>query len=177
MTVACNMKRDKFIVSGKFWTEEYRGYPNEHLGTSQFFVRLGQSMEQLQVMDLKVRASFEVRPNLVRRIIEKCFRIQSGSLTWTQGDLRPAVARFLPHSPSCSVRRPAGWRGPAQSLCGILHSGYEEGVVGPSTGSVIWNDVPTPCSLSTVMRPPCASTTSFTIFVPSPVPPILWLTA
>ena len=48
---------------------------------------------------------------------------------------------------------------------------------GPSTGSVIWNEVPTPCSLSTVIVPPWASTTSFTIFVPSPVPPTLRLIA
>ena len=41
----------------------------------------------------------------------------------------------------------------------------------------MWKAVPFPSSLSTLMVPPCASTTSLTIFVPSPVPPALLLIA
>ena len=49
-------------------------------------------------------------------------------------------------------------------------------VVGPR-GNRRWNVVPAPGSLSTQIFPLCASTTSFTIFVPRPVPPFLVLTA
>jgi hypothetical protein len=48
---------------------------------------------------------------------------------------------------------------------------------GPSIESVIWNAVPSPSLLSTVIVPPWASTTSFTILVPRPVPPTLRLIA
>jgi hypothetical protein len=44
-------------------------------------------------------------------------------------------------------------------------------------GKPRWNIVPTPGSRSTEIFPLCASTTSFTILLPSPVPPFLVLTA
>src|SRR5574341_1023594 len=83
---------------------------------------------------------------------------------------RPARAKDpAPHAYGAhDVMRPV----PAGCMEGLGERGE-----GPSTGSVIWNEVPTPGSLSTVILPPWASTTSFTIFVPSPVPPTLRLIA
>jgi hypothetical protein len=44
-------------------------------------------------------------------------------------------------------------------------------VIAGSWGNRRWNVVPTPGALSTQIFPLCASTTSFTILVRSPVPP------
>jgi hypothetical protein len=87
----------------------------------------------------------------------------TSSLVWALGEHKRPTGQLL--IPSASTRT---------DQAALPHEPFE---AGPSMASVIWNAVPFPSVLSTVIVPPCASTTSFTIFVPSPVPPTFRLIA
>src|SRR5207244_4717233 len=64
-----------------------------------------------------------------------------------------------------------------QEANGVHGKTYLGAAPGCSTGRWTWKVVPFPTSLSTVIRPLWAFTTSLTIFVPNPVPHFLLLMA